>query len=194
MGNTHNVFVTIGASNHSQTDRETNDYYATDPKAAQFLISLGLLEKDTQIWECACGEGHLSKVFEENGYSVLSTDLINRGYGVSGVDFLDCTDTYDGNIVTNPPYKYALDFVEKAISLVPEGNIVAMFLRLTFLEGKRRGEFFTNNPPKVIYVTRSRIKCAKNADFASGGGSAVAYAWYIWEKGYKGDTVVRWFN
>ena len=27
-----------------------------------------------------------------------------------------------------------------------------------------------------------------------GGGSAVAYGWYIWEKGYHGDTTVRWFN
>ena len=39
--------------------------------------------------------------------------------------------------------------------------------------------------------------CAKNGDFdemIAGGGSAVAYAWYVWEKGYKGDTILKWFN
>jgi len=31
------------------------------------------------------------------------------------------------------------------------------------------------------------------ASGASGGG-AIAYAWFVWEKGYKGDTVLKWFN
>lgn len=72
-----------------------------------------------------------------------------------------------------------------------------MFLKLQFLEGKKRESFFLDNPPKTIYVSSSRLLCAKNADFQrmkDGGGSAVAYAWYVWEKGYKGNTVVKWIN
>lgn len=72
-----------------------------------------------------------------------------------------------------------------------------MFLKLSFLEGKARKELFRVFPPKVVYVFSSRILCAKNAEFEQmlrGGGSAVAYAWYIWEKGYKGDTIVKWIN
>ena len=33
-----------------------------------------------------------------------------------------------------------------------------------------------------------------NGDFDSIGSSATAYAWYIWEKGYKGFPEIRWFN
>lgn len=34
-----------------------------------------------------------------------------------------------------------------------------------------------------------------NGDFERTAQSgAVSYAWFIWEKGYQGDTVVRWFN
>lgn len=54
-----------------------------------------------------------------------------------------------------------------------------MFLKLQFLEGKKRKSFFLDNPPKTIYVSSSRLLCAKNADFQrmrDGGGSAVAYA------------------
>lgn len=103
----------------------------------------------------------------------------------------------DGDIVTNPPYKYAKEFVEKALELIPVGNKVCMFLKLQFMEGKARKLLFEKYPPKTIYISSSRLLCAKNGDFdgmRAGGGSAVAYAWYVWEKGYKGETVVRWFN
>lgn len=72
-----------------------------------------------------------------------------------------------------------------------------MFLKLTFLEGKGRKELFEKYPPKVVYVSRSRILCAKNGDFQrmrDTGGSAVAYAWFVWEKGYQGDTIIKWIN
>lgn len=70
-----------------------------------------------------------------------------------------------------------------------------MFLKLTFLEGKARREFFKKNPPVRVWVFSERILCAKKGDFdglKESGGSAVAYAWFIWEKGYKGKTVVDW--
>ena len=84
--------------------------------------------------------------------------------------------------------------MEKALQIVQEGSKVAMFLKLTFLEGKARKELFQKYPPKTVYVSSSRIKCAMNGDFDSIGSSATAYAWFIWEKGYDGDTIIKWFN
>lgn len=72
----------IGSHNMSIEDRQTEDYYATDPIEAEWLIKIEMLSRN--VWECACGEGHLSKVFEKQGYNVRSTDLIDRGYGVGG--------------------------------------------------------------------------------------------------------------
>lgn len=159
-----------------------------------------LLEKeqfDHHVWECACGEGHLSKVLEAHGYDVTSTDLVDRGFGVGGVDFLSSDEVFDGDIVTNPPYKYAKEFVEHAIQCVPNGHRVAMFLKIQFLEGKSRRELFDRYPPKLIYVATGRINCCKNGDFSKeqrSNNSAQAYAWFIWEKGYTGEPTVRWFN
>lgn len=194
-GNSNSIYKTLGASNHTDKEREENDYYATESKAAELLLNLETFSKN--IWECACGGGDLSEVFVSQGYNVLSTDLIDRGYGQGGVDFLSYDKEFDGDIITNPPYKYAAQFVEKAIETVTDGHKVAMFLKLQFLEGKARGELFAKYPPKTIYVARGRLLCAKNGKFdemKAGGGSAVAYAWYIWEKGYTGETVVKWFN
>lgn len=194
-GNKNSIYKTLGASNHTNKERQINDFYATEPKAMEILLEVERFSPN--IWECACGEGHLSEVLKKYGYNVKSTDLIDRGYGVGGVDFLECKEPFNGDIITNPPYRYAQKFIEKALELIPVGNKVAMFLKIQFLEGKARKKLFTTYPPKVIYVSSSRLLCAKNAEFEkmiAGGGSAVAYAWFVWEKGYVGDTIVKWIN
>ena len=107
------------------------------------------------------------------------------------------TEVFDGDIITNPPYKFAKEFVEQALNLVNDGNKVCMFLKLTFLESQSRRELFEKNPPKTVWVSSSRLQCAKNGDFTTYGkgvGTAVAYAWYVWEKGYHGPTTIKWFN
>lgn len=188
IGNKKSTFSTLGASSHSANDREENDYYATDPKTIDALFAV---EKfSPAIWEPACGEGHLSKRMEKLGKIVHSTDLVNRGYGASGIDFLAKTDGHDGDIITNPPYKYAQEFCEKAIDLTQ--NKVAMFLKITFLEGQKRRKFFEKHPPKTVYVFSQRQKCAINGEFEKTGSSAACYAWFVWEKGYTGDPIIKW--
>lgn len=193
-GNKNSVFKTLGASNHTDKERQHEDFYATDPIAAELLLKE---ETFKNIWECACGEKHLSKVFENAGYKVRSSDIVDR-CGNEVFDFLSIQNQkWDGDIITNPPYKYAIDFVYKALQIIPEGRKVAMFLKVQFLEGKERKRLFKTFPPKVVYVSSSRILCAKNADFKKmreGGGSAVAYAWFVWEKGYKGPSILKWIN
>lgn len=187
------MFKVLGASNHCEHERQEDDFYATEPRAVELLCDLERF--DPNIWEPCCGQGHISEVLKHRGYNVRSSDLIGRGYGEGGVDFLsESITSFDGSIVTNPPYKFAQQITEKALAIVPAGRKVAMFLKLLFLEGKGRRKLFAECPPVRIWVSSSRLKCAMNGRFDEMGGSAVAYAWYIWEKGYKGDTVVKWFN
>jgi hypothetical protein len=190
-----NIYVTLGASNHTEKEREKDDFYATDPQAAELLMEIE--DFDGDIWECATGQNHLANVFKEHGYNVRTSDLVQRTEGIEQIDFLNYSGTWDGNIITNPPYKYAEEFVYKAMDILQEGKKLALFLKIQFLEGKKRRAMFDMYPPKKIWVSSSRLLCAKNADFQGmrdGGGSAVAYAWFIWEKGYKGKPIVDWFN
>lgn len=192
------VFTPLGASNHSSHERETNDFYATEPKALELLLEV---EKFSHhVWECACGKGHLSDVLKEHGHDVKSSDLIDRGYcGTVVQDFLSVTkedirQDFPRDIITNPPYSQGMNFVKHALELSENGTKIAMFLKVLFLEGQARRKLFEEYPPKTIYVSSSRLLCAKNGDFESVHSSAIAYAWYIWEKGYSGDTVIKWFN
>jgi DNA modification methylase len=121
----------------------------------------------------------------------MASDLYDRGYGHAGVDFLKAYEKVD-NIITNPPYKHALEFVEHALKLA--NKKVAMFLKLTFLEGKGRYKFFQENPPRRIYVFSYRAMCYLNGDdtIKDKKSSAVAYAWFVWEKGFKGKPEIEW--
>lgn len=189
-----NIFTVIGSSNHTNKERQPDDYYATEPKAMEVLLENESFSHT--IWECACGGGHLSKVLEKHGYEVISTDLVYRGYGnPKPIDFLkDTTENFDGDIITNPPYKYAIEFCKKALEVVKPGHKVAMFLKLLFLESKSRKQLFLNSPPKTVYVSSSRLACAMNGDFTKYNAKAIAYAWFVWEKGFTGNTVIKWVN
>jgi len=198
-GNNKSAYATLGASNHSEGEREQDDYYATDPEALE--IFLDKIEEDgirlhKNIWECACGEGHLSEVLKNRGYKVWSTDLVDRGYGSGNTDFLkSIPDSWCGDILTNPPYKYAKEFVEKALEVTRTGAYTVMFLKIQFLEGQGRRELFKKYPPKYVYVNSKRQVCAKNGDFdkyANGTGTAICYCWFVWEKGFNGEPIIRW--
>lgn len=181
----------VHATNQRNKDAQQHDYYATDPWAVNLLM-----DQETfvgPVWEPACGEGHISKALQSYGLTVHSSDLIPRGYGADGIDFLACQRRdLHCDIITNPPYKYARDFVEKALSVVAPGHKVAMFLKLTFLEGQGRRDLFRNHPQQTVYVSSARLECGKNGYFT--GSSAVAYCWIVWQKGHQGPTALKWIN
>ena len=139
--------------------------------------------------------GHLAKRLVNKGFNVYASDLVDRGYGKSGIDFLKQTEMFDGDILTNPPYKFAKEFLVKALSLIENGHKVFMLLKLTFLESKSRKELFEKYPPKCVYVFSERLLCAKNGDFEkmiADGGSAVCYAWFEFVKGFSGNPIIKW--
>ena len=173
--------------------REENDYYATDPKAIHYLLKYETFNKN--IWECACGEGNLSKPLKEQGYNVFSTDLIDRGYQDQVLDFLESNIFFDGDIITNPPFKHTTEFVTKALESIPMGNKVAMFLKINYLSGKKRyQEIYSKFPPYRVYVFNGRIACSKGNKPEGFKGNAMDYVWMIWEKGKLGPTELKWIK
>jgi hypothetical protein len=190
-GNQRGVFSVIGASNHSLTDRASMDFYATPAEAVEMLLEKEVFSKN--ILEPCCGLGHISKVLESHGHIVDSRDIEYRDYGRGGMDFLQCKETnLDADVITNPPYSKAQEFVEKSMDVIAKGHKIAMFLKLTFLEGKNRRKMFEKYPPKVVYVSTSRLSCGKNG--VEWMPSCICYAWFVWEKGFQGDPIIKWFN
>lgn len=149
-GNGNSIFKILGASNHTDKERETDDFYATSPRAIDALLEYADLHLPHKIWEPSCGTGCLSLRLTERGYDVTSTDLIDRGFGTGGVNFFEQNEMPDGCqcIVTNPPYKYATEYVRHSLRLLPDGGWLCLFLKTTFAEGQERyREIFNPTPP-----------------------------------------------
>jgi hypothetical protein len=176
----------------SEKDRELNDFYATPPYATEALLERESFEN--WIWEPACGDGAISKVLKEYGYQVVSSDKVDRGYGFQD-DFFDMAEMdlpYGRevkSIITNPPYKLAQEFIETALNT--NAKKIAMLLKLNFLEGQKRYEFFYRTPLKRVYVFSKRLSFDKGNEKGKGNG-LLAYAWYVWEQGYEGETTLEW--
>jgi hypothetical protein len=198
-GNNKTAFSILGASNHSECEREERDFYATHESTLE--VFLEALERDKfklnkYIWEPAAGEKNLSYLLERKGYVVYSSDIIERDvkldkvvdfFDTQGLPFEHC------DILSNPPYKEAKAFVEHSLELLKDGSKCIMFLKIQFLEGLDRRKMFEKYPPRYVYVNSKRQKCAINNDFTKfDSSSAFCYCWFIWEKGWKGDPIIRW--
>ena len=173
--------------------RETHDFYPTPPEGTRALLCAETF--DGPIWEPAAGNGAISKVLEAAGYKVISTDLIDRGYGESGVNFLTETAPRAKHIITNPPYGRGLadQFVHHALGLTQQtGGTVAMLLDLASLAHPTRHYLFVHNPPANVYVLdelicqpggRPRITTAE-----------LRYCWLLWKPPHQGPTTLRWLT
>lgn len=174
--------------------REKNDFYATEPKsiklALPYLISTGISKN---LWENAVGMGHIADVLKASGFNVKCSDLVDRGYkDTEIINFLECTEKWNGDIITNPPFKLAEKFVEKGFELINEGNKLYYFLKVQFLEGINRNEMYKKYPLKHLLVYSARQKCAKDAEFEKYTATTQCYCWFVFEKGYNGKPDIEW--
>ena len=187
------------AGGNSTTEREVNDFYATDPQTLKsFLYEFwkdNTLEGD--ILEPACGQGHISKTLKEllPNSNITSTDLIDRGYGQGGIDFLthDYGRTF-GTVITNPPFSLAKEFIEKSLTI--SDKYVIMLCKIQLLEGVKRQELFKTTPLKYVYVHTTRQATWKGGQALDPKGkkwaTTMCLAWFVWDKEYIGEPIIRW--
>ena len=154
------------------------------------------LDKETligDIWEPACGEGHISKVVEKKYGYVKNTDLVNRGFGDTNIDFLnEQLKTKVDTIITNPPFKLFTEFVLQSKRL--SKSKICLFGKTSYLEGvNRHKDIWTDKefPLKKIYQYRHRLSIAKNTIDTNVNG-LMPFCWFVFEKGYDGEPTIDW--
>ncbi len=179
------------ANTDDPVNREKDDFYPTWPAATTALLSVETF--DGPIWECAAGESDMSKVLQDAGYTVISTDLLDRGYCEGGVDFLMEWEPRAPNIVTNPPFGLAREFVDHALQLTT--GKVAMFLRLAFLEGIARGGWFSTTPLARVWIMSRRVPMQRGRLSQPGDvGGVIAFAWFVWDHVHTGPPTLGWLD
>lgn len=170
-----------------RADIDGPDFYPTPAWATHALIENEPFWGD--IWESACGDGAMSTVLETLGLPVRSSDLYDRGFGDVGLDFTSASGRH-ANVITNPPYNLAEDFVRAGLQIAEKK--LALLLRLAFLEGAaRQRSIFSQQPPARVWVFSERITFyPKNAQRK--GSGTTAYAWFVWDQEHHGPTHLSW--
>lgn len=176
-------------------ERVKADFYPTPTWAVE-----ALLQREKFIgtcWEPACGKGDISRVLLNNGYDVYSTDLLDYDFGIPDIDFLNENSMFSethkmvDNIITNPPFNIAIEFINTAKRFADDK--IAMFLKTTFLEGVERQIMWKDKqfPFKKMYQFSRRVSFGKE-DKTHKNGGMMAFAWFVWEKNYKGFPTIDW--
>ena len=197
MNTKEDIYRILGSSNHSESERVKDDFYAT-PKIAVDKLFLELeklkISLPKIIIEPSVGTGSIAIPFCEKGYSIIGFDIIDRGFPNTNIfDWLTVSRPEIDNlaIVANFPYNKIQEHTEHSLSVLKDGEYLIELAKIQFLEGKARREMFNKNPPKYVLVFSERIKCLANGE-NTGGSSAICFCWYIFQKGFKGMPQVDW--
>lgn len=183
----------------AQENRGDHDFYSTDPKAvahlAVVLKRLGF-SLPHYVIEPSVGSGNIATIMQRLGHAVYCYDIVDRGFpGTYVCDWKTAVRPTEEplGIVMNPPYNEALEHLNHALEMLHDGELCCALLRLQFLETIKRKTFFEKYPPRYVAVFSFRIKCDKNNDpNAQATHSAIAFAWYIWQKGFTGRPELLW--
>lgn len=161
------------------------DFYPTPFWATEALLYMESFEG--KITEPCCGEGHISEVLKNNNFNTIDSDLLDYNYGIvkNAFDIKEAE-----NIITNPPYNLAIEMLEHFLKITKKK--IALLLRLSFLESKKRYNFFQDNPPKNVLVFSERLSLSPKGIQIKGGGT-ISYAWFVWDKEVKNNiTELKW--
>ena len=163
-------------------ERQEGDFYPTPDWVADALLDN--CENDYRfsgdVWECACGKGDLAeRIKTKCPYAkVYASDLYDRGYGESGVDFLTSRKEADW-IITNPPFEMGYEFMLHAYKLAKKG--FALLFPVRYLTGKRLAKFYKQFPPSKIIVIPGKV------DFLGIGNPKMEFCWLIWDRNLKDE-------
>lgn len=173
--------------------REKLDRYYTPGVLAERLTSLLQIRPSDRVVEPSCGGGAFVRALLRRTPRVHVYDVDSTAHGLSETPWATCGDFLRAPIpergfdwcVGNPPYRDAHLHVLHSLRFVREGGSVAFLLRLAFLEGRSRFPFWRENPARRVFVL------AERPSFTGGRADSAAYGFFVWQRGWRGDTSLR---
>jgi hypothetical protein len=181
-------------SSHCRADRGLDAYFSP-PEATASLLAIEHGRLPQRLWEPAAGDGAIAQPLRAAGFEVLASDIADYGGEdiSAGVDYLRALlPPTIGGIVTNPPYRRAVEFARKALGEVP---YLALLLRTNFLESTARLPFFRSHPPARVWISSRRLPMMHRHGWAGPTApSNTCFAWFVWDKSAEAKGVIDWFD
>jgi hypothetical protein len=180
----------------SQYPRAANDFYCEPRWAVGQLFDAE--EFVGAVHDMACGIGTIPSVCLSRGMQATGSDIVNRGFGTVQDFFADTTAR--DNLVSNVPYKHAEPFLRHG--LAHARYKVALILPISFLESQCRDDLYERFPPARVWIFSSRPSMPPGVMDGErdrwgaviqpeGRGGMTPFAWFVWEIGYRGVTIMK---
>lgn len=173
-------------------EREKDDFYPTPPEPTRAFLhaEIDRLRDFGTIWEPAAGDGAMVREMEALGLTVRASDLIDRGCDADIRSFYDFPVAPSPAIVTNPPFaecgwgngkarwlKHALETLDV--------EYMALLMNWSWPGAGGLAPFYAAHPPARVYLMRWKI------DFTGQGAPPMLNGWFVWDRAWRGETVLR---
>jgi len=167
--------------------RVANDWYVEDRRVVDALLDVETF--NGECWDPSCGGGNIPMAMRARGISCHGSDIADRGFGATGLDFFETIATA-ANIITNPPYGVIEPYIRRALEKTTDK--VCILARLALLEGMKRQALFRETPLARVWVSSRRVSMPPGGADIKAAGGTIAYAWFVWEHGHAGKPTLGW--
>lgn len=179
---------------HSGYERNKNDWYIEPDWAVDVLLadesSKGF--GNLKLMDPCCGSGNIPTSLKKAGFkNVVGSDIVDRANGEYEVGhYEDMLHTHRPDVViSNPPYNEVKEFVDEALK---HSSKVCVLLRLAFLEGQARRDWFKNGCLSRVIVSSRRMSMPPGGTDIKAKGGTIAYAWFIFDRDHEGPPTLAW--
>ena len=184
--------------------READDFYPTPAEPVRALLTAEANALDTahfefgsDVWEAAVGDGAIARELIRAGYSVIGSDLRDRGWPDTQVgDFFALQDALSPIMITNPPYD-CVNWRDGKGRWITHARAIgvrymALLLNWSWLGAAGLRPLLEADPPARVWVCQWKI------DFTGEGAPPQLNAWFVWDdtttRGNWGGTRLGWLS
>ncbi|MFZ0494415.1 MAG: hypothetical protein WBE80_10205 [Methylocella sp.] len=173
-------------------DRAAQDFYVEPEWCDDMLFAA---EKFSgPVHDPACGIGRIVIAAIKTGHVASGSDIIERSETRDfSFDYLSDNEPMSyANIVCNPPYRAARQFIERALR---EARKSAFLLQYGFMFGAERSAWLKTAPLKKVWILAPRPSMPPGELVLAGlkpGGGRIDYIWAVFERGHNGPPEIGW--
>ena len=152
------------------------------------------------VWEPCCGTGAISQALSGQGYTVVSTDIADYGFGTPGIDIFACRDDARWMPVADHQPALRRHRIPQEPGPVIGGHArfrashlvagrkrrgqLALLVRLQWIAGKRAATLMSSGPFAAVVVLTRRIRWFDMGDRTN--AAQHHHAWVVFDYEHVG--------
>jgi hypothetical protein len=187
-----------GKNYRARNDNDHDDFFPTYHALTRLYLEKVKFNKDDLILEPCAGNGDITKVLREFGHNPLQSDINPRNKEIKKLDFLKSSNFPVNHIITNPPFKLSIEFMQKSSEVATDS--ISFIWPLDYLHGVDRYEKIYDNGINGFFLdtvfpfVRRPLFGKQYHPAGPMPTGATSFAWFLFKHKYKKDPKIVWLH